>query len=63
MHRNVAPLLVASLLLPMLGAQQKSEASGDRMARVDAVNARFDYLKAKDKDRYAALIAKLGLRR
>ena len=57
MKTNVAPLLVASLLLPMLGAQQKSEPAGDRVARVAAVKQEFQaaqqaaierYQKAKD---------------
>lgn len=52
-----APLLVASLLVPMLGAQQKSEPAGDRVARVAAVKQEFQaaqqaaierYQKAKD---------------
>lgn len=54
MRHTMTPLLVATLLAPMLGAQEKSDAGGDRKARVAAVQKEFETAQREVIDRYQA---------
>jgi len=68
MRHPFVPLLVATLLAPVLGAQEKSDAGGDRKAQVAAVQHEFEkaqrdvfarYQKAKDDAERDAIVQRL----